>query len=405
MKIFVSDWILPIVGKPIRKGALVINDQGKIIDIGIGSKILDKYKVIPHKLHGYLMPGLINAHTHLELSGLKGKIELKGDGLGNWLSRLNDEFKQFNILENRSSIIKAVSESVRSGVIAVGDISNSCLTIDILLRFGLKGIIFLEVYDGLGEESRIIDISFINKWNKNNRYGLFISPTPHSLYSTSAKLINEILKNNIDNKRRTSMHWKESPEEIRYITYHNGPLDKIMKRLWPKIKRQYDKNILSFRDFTDNFFNPKTILVHNVTTNIKELKSIKKNGVNLVLCPRSNINISGILPPVKEIINSNINFALGTDSLASVDDLDLRKEVVLLRNSLSFIPPHKMLESITINGAKALGFQNILGSLEIGKSPGILHVETEKTILYPEKFLIDNIEKLKIKRVDEQNTF
>jgi cytosine/adenosine deaminase-related metal-dependent hydrolase len=230
---------------------------------------------------------------------------------------------------------------------------------------------------------------------------LRLSVAPHAPYSSSRQLIKKIFKLNNCLGRKTSIHWQESKDDTLFCRSHTGIMDKLLRNIWPDIREKY-KNIMDEKEFVKRYFNENTIIVHAVESNPEIFSEQFNHGVNVVLCPRSNNFISGKYPKVDELYSMGVQFALGTDSLASVADLDIRKEATCIREITKYIQPEFLLKSLTLYGARTLGIDNRFGTLEPGRSAKINHLSfkgdhKEDRI---ERFLVDNLEQLPIKIIE-----
>jgi cytosine/adenosine deaminase-related metal-dependent hydrolase len=224
---------------------------------------------------------------------------------------------------------------------------------------------------------------------------LVISPSPHSLYATSKDVIREIFDKNGESKQ-TCLHWLESMDELEFLKTHKGNMDGLLHRLWPEISLQYGSSLMDIQTFMENYFRTSTTLIHSVVADTKMIQNYKETGTKVVLCPRSNRTISGGYPLIEYFVDCDVPFALGTDSLGSVDDLDLRKEVSLIKKIYPSVESHILIKSLTINGAKALGIDDKFGSLESGKISKLLWLDTPNNLNCSiEDFIVENIENLK----------
>jgi len=391
LRLIHSDYLVPVTHKPIKDGCVVIN-KNHIIDFGEFEELRSKYNGLKKFYYkGALMPGLVNSHTHLELSTFKNSIHASGEGLPDWLSKFNKIAPGKNIKKTLHSIDSDVKEMKKNGTVAVGDISNTGCTLGILEKQKMLGTVFREYYDILGAiECKIRD-------TKTGKKPVSTSLSPHALYSTSRKSFNDVVRMNRNAGRKTSMHFYEDNSEVKFIREKSGPLGEFLISLWPDAEKYYD-NVLCIDEFmktvSDDF-----ILVHCVSINKKIIGYLRKKKPSIVICPRSNIFISGKLPPIYDIVENKINVAIGTDSLASCHDLDVRNEIVLIRNKFKRLEHNFILRMATLNGATALGLEDKIGSIDKGKQPCIINVEFDEDVNNSEKFIVNNIEKLTVRRI------
>jgi cytosine/adenosine deaminase-related metal-dependent hydrolase len=261
----------------------------------------------------------------------------------------------------------------------------------------IAGVAFKQYIDGLGMKS----VNIKEQTPHNTGEELRLSVAPHAPYSSSRQLIKKIFKLNNCLGRKTSIHWQESKDDTLFCRSHTGIMDKLLRNIWPDIREKY-KNIMDEKEFVKRYFNENTIIVHAVESNPEIFSEQFNHGVNVVLCPRSNNFISGKYPKVDELYSMGVQFALGTDSLASVADLDIRKEATCIREITKYIQPEFLLKSLTLYGARTLGIDNRFGTLEPGRSAKINHLSfkgdhKEDRI---ERFLVDNLEQLPIKIIE-----
>ena len=275
------------------------------------------------------------------------------------------------------------------GIVAVGDICNTDLTIDVKKESAIKFRNFIEVY-GLDEDvaEQKMQEALTLKSVFNNA-----SIVPHSTYSLSQKLL-QLLDKHIKNKETISIHHQESEAENNYFKDGKGEMAERFTSWGLKIPDYIPSGkspVETFSDFVSLKSN-RVILVHNTFTREQDLVFIRNyfSNPNLCLCPSSNLFIEYQLPNITLLASSGINICLGTDSLASNDILSILHEIKILKKYRPEIPLSELIKWGTLNGAKALGFNKELGSFEKGKKPGILlieDVESEKMELTDFSFI------------------
>lgn len=349
-----AKWMVITSDNIIMDGFIKV-ESNIIREVGKG-KIKGADKVIDHG-EGILIPAFVNAHTHLELSALKNKIEYS-IGFENWVKevlRLRDSFSEKQLL---SAASKALDKLIQSNCIAIGEVSTLGITKQLFIESKILGVWFQEY---LGSNQIQFDLHKSYDFN-------MVSFAGHAPHTTSPTFL-IALKNKAKIKKQIfSVHISESYEELEFITTGKGSWADFLKMRsidfsnWPipsKSPIQYLDNL--------GILDQTTLGVHLIFTSTKDIELIKKRGVKICFCPRSNINIHKKLPELEKILNYGIKPCLGTDSLASVDSLDIVDEMAFVFKNFPLISPKEIFNMATLNGAKALGLQNKIGTLEPDK--------------------------------------
>lgn len=370
MKKISANYIFPVSGPPVKNGIIVLDEQNIIVDIINPG---DEFKELPSLefYNGILVPGFVNAHCHLELSHLKGKFE-RMTGLAGFVSQIKEKRSSMPSCIS-SSIDRALSTIKETGTVAVGDICNSADTLNPKKNSGLLFHNFIEIF---GLDSSSAEYFFRNGVNLQNQFDHFFNGrttiTPHSTYSLSKELW-QLLSNQFSlQEGPISIHFGESPEEYELHYNGSGKLAQFYQELGFTIN--LSKNITPFdvvKEFIPN--SKKVLFIHNTVVPQKEIKLIKKNFLFpfCILCPSSNLFIEGILPNVPDLIHEHVNIALGTDSYASSNTLSMLDMMMIILSEFPDIPFSEVLKWATLNGARALGFDHLIGSFEVGKAPGV----------------------------------
>ena len=375
-EIHLADWVLPVTSPPIREGAVVFNHD-RIIDFGKSPDILKKYGR-ERKEHSpaIIIPSLVNAHTHLELSCLKGKIK-GGKGFINWIKEIVAARASMDQEEAKKAIVKAIEEIDATGTSLVGEISNLDWSLPYLFKSPLRGIIFLEVLgfsENIAAEAmgnlRKKHLLFAEKAQKKNFKLAF---TCHSPYSVSKSLFTEVKEEARRKNLPVCIHLEESEEEMLFTRTGEGPFKEL---LWNMGQRETGWNVPGTTPVKYleglGIIDEKTICVHMVKADDVDINTLKKYYPAICICPRSNRKIGVGKAPVEKFLRASLLCCLGTDSLASNDDLNLFSEMKALKNDHTGLREETIIEMATINGAKALGFEKQYGSIERGKKPDLL---------------------------------
>ena len=189
------------------------------------------------------------------------------------------------------------------------------------------------------------------------------------------ELINDVTANNI-----VTIHNQETKAEEDFIKSKTGDFLKLYNKMGIDISFFNSSGISSLQTWWPNLNNNQSlILVHNVTTSAKDIEFTKQRTTNsktaFCLCPNANLYITNSLPDVNMLVEQQCNIVLGTDSLASNHQLNILAEIKTLYKNFPGIKLETMLQWATINGAKALGMDAMLGSFEKGKQPGIVLID------------------------------
>ena len=328
-------------------------------------------------LNGIIAPGFVNCHCHLELSHLRGIIPEK-TGLVSFilsiLSQRNAEEK--DILE---AIEIAEKEMLNNGIVAVGDISNNALTLSQKLKNNLYYHNFIEVS---GFSPAIANLRFdiakeIYQKFKND-FPNQTSLVPHAPYSVSKELFHLI--NTIEETRLSSIHNQETQEENEFFITGKGDFNRLYETIGSDLKSFYKPSgKSSLQTVLPNIKNTeKLLLVHNTCTIQEDIdfhnESAESVKAIFCLCINANLYIENRVPPIDLLLKNNCEIVLGTDSLASNHTLSILSEIVSIQKFFPKIPLETLLKWSTLNGAKALGIENIFGSFEKGKKPGIINI-------------------------------
>jgi cytosine/adenosine deaminase-related metal-dependent hydrolase len=381
--------IYPVSSSPIENGVMIVDEYGKIQAIDILENH-DKTEV--EFFDGIIVPGFINAHCHLELSHLNG-VAQTGTGLIDFISQvIKNRNHSPEIIQN--AIEREEQNMIQSGIVAVGDISNTIDSFAQKQKENLHYYTFVEYFDLFQEENteNIIaqyDAVYneLTETAKNKK-----SKVPHAPYSVSRKLFNVIAIRQLAEKQSPlpqtiSIHNQETPPENELFLSKTGDFISFYDRigcktdaipLLGKTAIHYALEYLQKRNLSADR-QDRTLFVHNTLTTKADIaaahQQLNKDNVLWVTCPNANLYIENNLPDYKNFIETNATVCIGTDSLTSNWQLNILEEMKTILKYQSYLDFETVLNWATINGAKALGFADVLGSLEVGKTPGLVLIE------------------------------
>ena len=356
-----------------KTSILITDEEGKILNI-INDK--DAGEGVETN-SGILSPGFINTHCHLELSHLKDRIPKKS-GLTNFV---------YNVVTGRhsheeeivSGIANAVKEMIENGIVAVGDICNNDLAISVKNKAQLQYYNFIEVS---GWNPSIASARFEHSKSVYDKYiskGQKTSMVPHAPYSVSPPLWEKITP--YFSGKIVTIHNQETISEDEFFLKGSGKLLSMYTMM--EIDNSFFQcpGTSSLQSYYEKLSSASSvILVHNTFIKQDDLDYIckTKNKTQLVsfcLCPNANLYIEDKLPPLEMLADNKVDIVIGTDSLASNHQLDILEELKTISKRMPSLKTDTMLRWATLNGAKALQMDNIIGSFEKGKQPGVVLIE------------------------------
>ncbi len=337
------------------------------------------------ELDGWLCPGFVNAHCHIELSHLRGKIA-KHTGLPGFVEQvINGRTAELDTIED--AMEAAASELYESGTVAVGDICNTTHSIRLKLNSPLYWHNFIEVSGfvdanarvRLGTSQAVLDVFKAAGFENNS------SLSPHAPYSVSRtlfQLINERTEGKI-----ISIHNQETAAENELYESGTGGFLALYDQLGIDISEFKPTGASSLQSWIAAFNNHQQIIsVHNTFTSEADLDAAKNIGF-FCICINANEYIEKTIPPLLLLQQAERMMVVGTDSYASNDSLNVWNELQTIRKHFPTIPLEILLQWATSNGAAALNISDRFGSFEKGKKPGLVLIDTvENNVSVPHRF-------------------
>ena len=382
---------------PIGEGAVVLDANERIAAVGEAEVLRRRYGAARwEQQRAVLLPGLVNAHTHLELSALRARVP-GGRGFGPWVTELQRVRDELSAEELEQAVVAAIRELLDAGTVAVGEVTNSLLAVPMLGGAPLLGRVFHEVFAlrrdaGEARLSAVADQrALLTEWPANLSYAL----APHTLFTLHPDILREVLCRARSVFERTSLHLCEHPAERAYLQHGAGPFAEFLKSRgagtidWPPPGVDPVRYALALRALA-----PDVLCVHLADARPDELDLVRAAGAPVVLCPRSNLHIELKLPPLIEILKAGIRPALGTDSLASCPTLYVMDEARALLERFPSVAPRTLIAMATSYGADALGLADRIGTLAEGLAPGAVAFEHDgPPPADPERFVLSRAAK------------
>jgi cytosine/adenosine deaminase-related metal-dependent hydrolase len=391
-------WVVPIDQPPIRDGWVAV-EGGRIL--AVGQRNGPEARVYgPLRPLGAvaLLPGLVNAHTHLELSWLRDRVP-PANAFTSWVKQLI--IARAGTVEHADDPVvleaaaAAAREALETGTVAIGDISNSLASVSVLAAAGLHAVVFHELLGFKETSGALIERTAVNRAAARDRAGarVRLSLAPHAPYSVSPELFRAVREAvSASAEPRTSVHVGESPEEMELLATGTGEWARMLRWIgaWREDWIPPASGPVEYLDGL-GVIDDRTLVVHGVQLSDASLGLLRERGATLVTCPRSNQWVGVGVPPVERFYRAGVPVAVGTDSLASVADLNLFEELKVMRWVGPAVPARCLLESATLVGARALGLQGELGSLTPGKRADVVQVEVPARVTDVEEYLVSGI--------------
>jgi cytosine/adenosine deaminase-related metal-dependent hydrolase len=355
-------WLFPVSGPPLEGGTITI--AGPLIQA-----------VEPHgRRHADLdlgnvaiLPGLANAHTHLDLTGLKGKLQPTADFV-QWLRGVVQYRRSLSPLQAANDIRAGIAECIRQGTTLIGDIASQGWSWPILAQAPVRAVVFYELL-GLPKDRAEISESQARRWLEEHPATLTCRPgiSPHAPYSVRFSLFEAAFEIARTHQVALASHVSETPDELELLRHRRGPLVEFLSGLgvWDPEGLIHETETL-IRQNNFNF-----LVIHG---NYLELDWLSKSWAKttVVYCPRTHAAFGHAPHPFREILAAGGRVALGTDSLASNPDLSLLTEARCIRQRFPDFPGDLLLRMLTLSGAEALGWDQETGSLAAGKSADLI---------------------------------
>ncbi len=368
-----ADWICPVSSEPIEHGVVITDDAGKILAI----EHRDQHDPASLDIRsGVLIPGFINTHCHLELSHMKGKVDT-GTGLIPFIT---------GVVTKRNAEAEVIADAIRQaeeemlagGIVAVGDISNGPDTFAVKAQGRLRYYTFVELFDFLQDANADKTLSggsaVFNQLELAT--GSTRSMVPHAPYSVSKTLFGKINAFNAPSTHLTvSIHNQETPPENELFESKTGGFIDFYGKFGISLDA-FEATSKPSIYYALQHLDPdaRTLFVHNTLTTRADIEAAQawSNNVFWASCPNANLYIENRLPNYRAFLDTQARVTLGTDSLTSNWQLSILDEIKTIARYQCYVPFADLLRWATLNGAQALGFDDTLGSLEPGKSPGVL---------------------------------
>jgi cytosine/adenosine deaminase-related metal-dependent hydrolase len=394
MRILAADYVLPITSDPIRDGAVLV-DGDKIAGVGARDDLVVAHPDAKVTDFGEaaILPGFINCHSHLELTSMRGSLDDVEHDFSAWLLRLNGLRARMSDDDIRAAAVAGAREGASAGVTCFADIGRMGFAgLQALKEVGLRGIVYQETEFSPDNASAEADLpKLIDRFNQIRELStdlVHVGLSPHSPYTVSSRLFEMIVQFAIMNRVPLHIHAAESSAEHELMTQGTGFFTEVYERYGVEWQSPHSTPIEYLERL--GILSARPLLAHCVTVSASDIERIARNGTTIAHCPKSNAKFGHGSAPLEAFLDAGIAVGLGSDSVASNNVCDLLEEArfasLTARNregSKRFITAREMLETATIGGARALGIDDQIGSLETGKQADLAVVSLSNIAQQP----------------------
>ncbi|MFN3330430.1 MAG: amidohydrolase family protein [Pyrinomonadaceae bacterium] len=339
-----ADYVLPITSSPIEKGAVLIEGD-KIKAVGRQDEfrfdenfLLNGEVEIKDFGQSVLMPGFVNAHSHLELTIMRNMLGAVEDNFLKWLLTLAKIRRNLSEEEIYFSAILGVVEGIKSGITCFADVGNiGKASFDALKQCNLRGIVYQETNFSPSNMTASLDFEALREkflaLRQEESFLVRVGISPHAPYTVSKKLFEKIAQYSLDESIPVMIHVAESKAELSFLLNGKGVFadlyTKQLKNLGPN-SLEFSKGLSWFPpkkrpiDYLKetSILSSKPLLVHCVHVTDEEIASISENKCSIAHCPRSNARFGHGIAPLRKFLDSGVSVGIGTDGAPSCGTLD-----------------------------------------------------------------------------------
>jgi 5-methylthioadenosine/S-adenosylhomocysteine deaminase len=360
-------WVLPVGGAPIAGGAVLIGADGRIAAVGRDADIPAPDGVPRHTFpDAVVVPGFVNVHTHLELTGFEGQVE--ADDFAGWIRLLRELKDKRPTAEYLAAATRGLADCWAAGVTTIADTGDRGVAIQALADAGGSGVVYQEVF---GPHPDQLAVSLAGLKAKVAELRKFESPrvrlgvSPHAPYTVSAPLYRAVADYARSEGLPLAVHLAESPAETQLLRAAEGPFAEAWQRRGIPLPGLPGRSPVAWLE-QHGVLGRDTLCIHLVQVDADDLARLARAGVAVAHCPLSNHRHGHGDAPLARLLAAGLRVGVGTDSVASVARLDLLAEARAAR-TLADLSWDQALALVTLEGARALGLAGEIGSLAPGK--------------------------------------
>jgi len=387
MTVHEADWICPVTSQPIRDGAIAVEGD-RILQVGTAKDVSGTHRV--RHAGCAIIPGFVNSHAHLELTILRGLLE--NIPFLEWIQRLTHIKYQILTRDDlRLSAQLGAIEMLRAGVTTVAEVMDVGTGWEAMREFGLQGIAYQELFgpaESAAAESMKGLVSKIDRHRVEESATMKIGVSPHAPYTVSRPLYEAVRDYARKESLRMTAHVAESRDETGFVRDGAGPFAAAHKKRGIEVTARQCMPV-AYMDVL-GILGPDMLLVHCVEANERDLDRLRDTGTFVVHCPKSNAKLGNATARIHDMLELGVRVSLGTDSVASNNVIDMFEEMRsavfqqrTLTGRIDALTASDALRMATFEGARSLGLEDQLGSLEPGKRADFAVVDLSQPATQP----------------------
>jgi cytosine/adenosine deaminase-related metal-dependent hydrolase len=389
MRILAARWVLPISSPPIEYGAVAIDDA-LIAAVGSLADLESRYPDAPTQDLGEaaILPGLVNVHTHLELSVFRGRLETPV--FIDWILELVRLKREALTPEDiRLSALLGCVEAIRAGITTVADTASRDAVLAALIESGQRGVIFQECFgpateqasSSIAELEADLDLNQSRLSDSTARERLTLGVSPHAPYTVSAELYRRVANLARERNLDLGLHAAESVDEGLLLRNGTGAFAESLRKRGIAWEPPGCSMVAYLARL--GILERSPLLIHCVDIDEADIALMAANRARMAHCPKSNAKLRHGIAPLMSALEAGVRVGLGSDSVASNNNCDIIEEArfaSLLQVSKSRVEStqldgERMLRLMTIDGARALNLDDKIGTIETGKQADLIAID------------------------------
>lgn len=383
MTVYEADWICPVSAPPLRLGHIAV-ENGRIAALPLGQAEVVRFPGCA------IIPGFVNAHSHIELTILRGYLD--GLPFSDWIPLLTQA--KYKVLSNADMLASArlgAIEMLRAGVTCLGEVMDLGTAWTAMREFGLQGIAYQEVFGPA--ESQADDAMTglrkkVDRCRSDESAALRVGVSPHAPFTVSAKLYRVVDEFARSERLPLTTHIGESEDEGRFVRWGGGVFAERWSERGIPVKPSGCSPLAYIAQL--GLVRPETLLVHAVDLEDADLHLLREGRPSLVHCPKSNAKLAHGIARLSDMRETGIAIGLGTDSVASNNVVDMFEEMRAAvfqqrarTKQFDVLDAQAAFRMATLGGAECLGLSDQLGSLDVGKRADFVVVDLSDLALQP----------------------